>query len=192
MHHRGGPSGLGCWRDRPWGKRWLRRWTGLRSSLTVGLSAVLGGLVLAACDPQRIEQLEEGVATEADVRAQFGEPAATYRDDDGSMTLEFPRQPEGHRNYMITLGADGKMSALRQVLKPEEFAKLRPGLDKLQVRRLLGRPASTQPLPLKQQETWEWRYLGAGNEALLFFVNFDADGRVLDTGSRRDPRQDGG
>lgn len=186
MQHRGGPAGrcrarLGGWA----GWRWRWRWV-------AGLSAVVASLTLAACDPQRIEKLEEGVATEADVRAQFGEPAATYRDDDGSVTLEFPRQPEGHRNYMITLGADGKMSALRQVLKPEEFAKLRPGLDKLQVRRLLGRPASTQPLPLKQQEVWEWRYLSASNEALLFFVNFDADGRVLDTGSRRDPRQDGG
>ena len=36
----------------------------------------LCGLVLAACDVQHIAELEEGVATEADVRARFGEPAA--------------------------------------------------------------------------------------------------------------------
>jgi hypothetical protein len=35
------------------------------------LSFVLG---LVGCDPQRIAELEEGVATEADVRARFGEP----------------------------------------------------------------------------------------------------------------------
>ena len=35
------------------------------------LSVVLG---LVGCDPQRIAELEEGVATETDVRARFGEP----------------------------------------------------------------------------------------------------------------------
>ena len=38
------------------------------------LAAALSTLLLAACDPQRIDALEEGVATEADVRKQFGEP----------------------------------------------------------------------------------------------------------------------
>ncbi len=31
-------------------------------------------LALVGCDQQRIIELEEGVATEADVRAKFGEP----------------------------------------------------------------------------------------------------------------------
>lgn len=36
----------------------------------MGLLSVLLGM--AGCDPQRIAELEEGVATEADVRARFG------------------------------------------------------------------------------------------------------------------------
>lgn len=152
-----------------------------------GLAAlVLCGLLLAACDPQHIAELEEGVATEADVRVRFGEPAARYDEPDGAYTLEYPRQPEGQRNYMITIGTDGKMSALRQVLKPEEFAKVQPGLDRAAVRRLLGRPAATQVYALKQQEVWDWRYL-ADQESMLFSVVFDAEGRVVETASRLDP-----
>ncbi len=82
------------------------------------MASLLGSLLaLVGCDPQKIAKLEEGVATEADVRKQFGEPHATYSEADGSKTFEYSRQPEGQVAYMITIGADGKMSALRQVLK---------------------------------------------------------------------------
>ena len=147
--------------------------------------------LLAACDPQRIAELEEGVATEADVRAKFGEPAAVYTDDNGSRTFEYPRQPAGQVNYMITVGPDGRMSALRQVLKPANFAKVLAGWDKAQVRRLLGRPAKTQSYALKQIEVWDWRFAD-GNEAKLFSVTFDNDGRVTGTGTAIDEVIGGG
>ena len=108
---------------------------------SVILNALVMGvclLLLAGCDPQRISELEEGVATEADVRARFGEPAAVYTDDSGARTFEYPRQPAGQVNYMITIGADGKMSALRRVLEPANFAKAVPGLDSARP----GRPVS--------------------------------------------------
>lgn len=156
-----------------------RRW-----GWTVALAAAL---LAAGCDQQRIEKLEEGVATEADVRRQFGEPAATYTEADGSRTLEFPRQPEGQSNYMITIGTDGKMSALRQVVRPDIFAKVRPGLDKAEVRRLLGRPARTQVFELKQEEAWDWRYHAEG-ENRLFVVLFDLSGKVTGTQTLLDPK----
>jgi hypothetical protein len=151
-----------------------------------GLLAGAAVWMLVACDPRHIAELEEGVATEADVRARFGEPVARYDEPDGAQTLEYPRQPEGQRNYMITIGPDGRMSALRQVLKPEEFSKVRSGLEQAAVRRLLGRPAATQVYALKQLEVWEWRYLD-NNQAMLFSVSFGTDGRVVETASRPDP-----
>ena len=62
---------------------------------------------LAACDPQKISELEEGVSTEADVRARFGEPEKTWDGAGGARIFEYNRQPAGARNYMITIGADG-------------------------------------------------------------------------------------
>ena len=145
----------------------------------VAWGLVFAGL-LAGCDPQRISELEEGVATEADVRAKFGEPVAVYNEENGARTFEYPRQPAGQVNYMITVGADGKMSALRQVLKPANFVKVEPGWDKAQVRRLLGLPAKTMRYEQKNEEIWDWRYAD-GQEGKLFSVTFDRDGRVTST-----------
>jgi len=151
------------------------------------LAAVTAVAALGGCDVQKIEKLEEGIATEADVRAQFGEPAAVYTEADGARTFEYPRQPEGQRNYMITIGSDGKMSALRQVLAPATFAKVTPGLDKAQVRRLLGRPGKTQVYALKNEEVWDWRYLDSA-ENKLFSVTFDTNGVVVNANSMADTR----
>ena len=152
----------------------------------LALGLALSGL-LAACDPQRISELEEGVATEADVRARFGEPVAIYTEENGARTFEYPRQPAGQVNYMITVGTDGKMSALRQVLKPSNFAKVEPGWDKAQVRRLLGLPAKAMRYELKREEIWDWRFAD-GQEAKMFSVTFDRDGRVTSTGYTVDPQ----
>ncbi|MDP1693149.1 MAG: outer membrane protein assembly factor BamE [Burkholderiaceae bacterium] len=143
---------------------------------------------LAGCDRQRIARLEEGVATEADVKRAFGEPKAVFDEPDGGRTFEYPRQPEGQTNYFITIAADGRMTALRQVLKPSEFAKVSPGLDKAEVRRLLGRPAQTQRFGLKpDEELWEWRWLD-GQQARLFNVTFGRDEKVLKAASSDDMR----
>ena len=160
----------------------------MRKRLGVWL-LVLSALMMAyGCDQKKIAELEEGVATEADVRAKFGEPAAVYNEDKGARTFEYPRQPEGQVNYMITIGADGKMSALRQVVKETTFAKVVPGMDKTQLRRLLGRPAKTQMYELKQEEVWDWRYRHENNESRLFSVTMDKNGVVLSTATALDPR----
>lgn len=152
------------------------------------LAAVsMAGLLLLACDPQRIDALEEGVATEADVRKQFGEPEQIWDAPGGARTFEYARQPAGHRNYMITIGADGKMSALRQVLTPENFAKVQPGMMMEDVRKMLGKPRRITPYDLKREVVYDWRYLNPPNESMLFEVTFSRDYRVLRTGSRPDP-----
>jgi outer membrane protein assembly factor BamE (lipoprotein component of BamABCDE complex) len=145
---------------------------------------------LAGCDPQKIAELEEGVATEADVRARFGEPVAVYAEADGARTFEYPRQPMGQRNYMITIAPDGRMSALRQVLTPGNFAKVVPGMDQAQVRRLLGCPARTQTYALQPNQDWDWRFLD-GAEAKVFTASFDRDGRVVSTLTAADPERNG-
>ena len=151
--------------------------------MCLAASLALGGL--AGCDPKRIAELEEGVATEADVRGKFGTPAAVYDDDGGARTFEYPRQPAGQVNYMITIGTDGKMSALRQVIKPANFAKIEPGWSRAQVRRLLGLPAKMQTFELKREEVWDWRFAD-NQENKLFSVTFDRDGRVTSTSTTLD------
>ena len=148
----------------------------------LALAAAAFSLVaLAGCDAQRISELQPGVSTEADVRDRFGAPENVWEEPGGARTFEYNRQPAGQVNYMITIGPDGRMTALRQVLTPETFARVSPGMRMDEVRRLLGKPAKTTPYELKK-ETWvDWRYLEAPNQAKVFTVVHGPDHVVLRT-----------
>jgi hypothetical protein len=165
-----------------------------KAVLAISLLSAL--LSVVGCDQQRVAELEEGVATEADVRARFGEPEKVWDASDmastrlpsaagaaGSKTFEYDRQPQGNVNYMITIGPDGKMSALRQVLTPQNFAKVLPGMPMETVRKMLGRPMKVTPFALSQTTHYDWRYLDPPNTAMIFTVVFDNDLKVVNTGS---------
>ena len=159
---------------------WLAAWCGIVA------------LAMAACDPQRVSKLEEGVSTEAEVRQQFGEPVTVTVEADGTRTMEYPRQPEGWTNYVIQIGPDGKMSSLRQLLADDNFARVQPGMDKLQVRKLLGRHAKATPYALKNEEHWDWRYRPDPNTSRIFTAVFGPEGKVLRTEKSDDPRDTSG
>lgn len=135
--------------------------------------------------------LEEGVATESDVRRQFGEPEAVWEGAGGERIFEYDRQPAGQRNYMIGIGPDGKMTSLRQVLHAGNFAKIQPGMPMEAVRRTLGRPGKQTPFPLKGETAWDWRYIQPPNTPMVFTVWFDRDWRVARSGSAADPDAEG-
>ncbi len=152
------------------------------------LLAPLGVLAaLAGCDQQAIDELEEGVATEADVVRRFGQPERVWDEPGGARTLEYNRQPEGVRNYMITIGPDGRMSVLRQVLTPANFARVQPGMPAQDVRRLLGKPAARVPYELKRETVWTWKFLEPPSAKKAFHVVFDPEGRVLRAEVGTDP-----
>ena len=51
------------------------------------LAAAFCLLALAACDPQRISELQPGVSTEADVRDRFGAPENVWDEPGGARTF---------------------------------------------------------------------------------------------------------
>lgn len=155
---------------------------------TQHLLALVAATLLAGCDAQRVEKLEEGVATEVQVRQQFGEPVTVTVEADGTRTLEYPRQPEGSTNYVIQIGPDGKMSSLRQLLTPDNFTRVSPGMGPLEVRKLLGRPAVMRRLDLKNEDVWEWRFKQGGQQAMVFSATFDGSGKVVGTATVDDTR----
>lgn len=152
-------------------------------------------LSLIGCDPQRIAELEEGVSTEADVRSKFGEPEKIWegvQDGKPVKIFEYNRQPMGHKNYMISIGADSKMVALRQVLNADNFAKVLPGMMMEDVRKMLGKPMKITPYALKKETHYDWRWLDGTNtsDSKVFTVIFNPDMRVLSSASARDPDLD--
>lgn len=164
----------------------------LRKPLVGLLLALLLGL--AACDQQAISELEEGVSTEADVREKFGPPEAVWDGPDGAQVYEYNRQPAGYQNWQITIGPDGKMAALRQVLNPRTFALVQPGMPMEDVRRLLGKPMKITAYELKREVHYDWRWRDGPNESdsQVFTVIFSPDLRVISTMSVRDPDLDRG
>lgn len=153
---------------------------------------LLGAVLLTACDQRAISELEEGVSTEADVREKFGPPEAVWDGSDGAQIYEYNRQPEGYQNYQITIGPDGKMAALRQVLNPRTFAEIKPGMAMEDVRKLLGKPMKVTEYALKKEVHYDWRWRDGPNESdsQVFTVIFSPDLRVISTGSVRDPALD--
>jgi hypothetical protein len=149
---------------------------------------LVAALGLAACDSKNIGELEEGVSTEADVRARFGQPENIWEAPGaaGSRVFEYNRQPAGQKNYMITIGPDSKMSALRQVLTPENFARVKPGMMMEDLRKLLGKPAKVTPYALKRETEWEWRWVQPPNSPMVFTATLDDDQRVARSGSSPD------
>jgi hypothetical protein len=162
-------------------RAWLRA---LRALLAVPLLAAW----MAGCEPQRAEMLAEDVSTEEDVRRMFGEPKTVTVGADGTRTLEYPRQPEGYANYIMVIGTNGKLSSLRQLLNPDNFAKVTPGLDREAVRRILGPHARERRFELKKETLVEWRFRD-GQEAKIFGVTFGPDGLVTGTAITADQRE---
>ncbi|MBK6367284.1 MAG: outer membrane protein assembly factor BamE [Polaromonas sp.] len=163
----------------------------LFSKFCLVLFIASGTWVLSACDNQRIAELEEGVATEADVRIKFGEPEKIWDGADGARIFEYNRQPAGAKNYMITIGTDGKMSSLKQVLTSANFAKIEIGMPMETVRKMLGKPMKITPYELKKTWHYDWRYLEgvSPSEAQIFTVVFDSNMYVISKGSSPDPAQ---
>jgi len=159
-----------------------------RKGWGIGMAAALLAtvLALAACDSRNISELEEGVSTEADVRARFGEPENIWDGPNRGRIFEYNRQPQGQKNYMITIGTDGKMSALRQVLTPENFARVQPGMMMEDLRKMLGKPAKVTPYALRRETEWEWRWVQPPNSSMVFTATLNDDQRVVRSGSSPD------
>lgn len=149
---------------------------------------LLAAMALGGCDPQRIGELEEGVATEADVRAKFGEPEKVWDGPGGTRIFEYNRQSQGQRNYMISIGPDGCMSALRQVLTPANFARVQPGMPMEDVRRMLGKPAKVTTYDLKKETAWDWRFIQPPNQPMVFTAWLNPDQYVVRTAITPDPQ----
>ena len=144
-------------------------------------------LLLQGCDNERITTTEEGFTTENEVYAKWGQPENVWDGPDGERILEYNRQPQGVVNYMISVGPDGKVSALRQVLTRVNFDKVQPGMMMEDVRRMLGTPAKQTTYPIKGETVYIWRFREGNALSNQFVVTFDRDLRVLSTAITDDP-----
>ena len=153
-------------------------------------AGILSGLMAAlqpACDMVNLDKLKPGVTTMAQTREIMGPPAMEWQDADGSVTWEYPRTPEGIVNYMIDFSSNQILREVRQVLTEANFARVKEGMTREQIRRLLGKPASEQFFSLKQEFVWDWKTKTESSSNYFFDVYFDTEGHVTRTGTHFKP-----
>ena len=80
---------------------------------------------------------------------------------------------------MVTLGPDRAVREVRQVLSDETISKLRVGMPRDEVRRLLGRPRDIGFSDLNDEEIWSWRYREWGVRNMELYAQFDRPTVVL-------------
>lgn len=143
------------------------------------LSAVAAMLLAFGCDRQGrpidefgLDRLARGVSSEGDVRAIMGAPETVWEEDDGTRMLQYPKGPEGPRTWEFLIDSSGKLKDYQQILTEERFSRIKPGMGKEEVRRILGKPRSIVQFKLKNEEVWDWLYQAA-TAPRLFNVHFD-------------------
>lgn len=156
------------------------------SKMLTSTVAAIGAALLPACDLINLPEIRPGQTTATEVRARLGNPGFEFDNDDGSVTWEYSRQPNGTTCYMITISRDQIVEKMEQVLNDTNYGKVRDGMSRDQIRRLLGMPASTAVFRNLGEDIWEWRIEGMPPiEETYFMVHFDLTTGGVKRTSRR-------
>jgi hypothetical protein len=137
--------------------------------------ALLSIALLAGCASYSGSGLKPGESRLEDVQALMGQPTLRWQDPDGSVQLAYPRGPFGFHTYMVTLAPNGRLQSIANVLEEGSFARIRAGMDKEQVLRVLGPPDYSRSVYFKARDelVWDWRYCQIFGNAARFLVLFD-------------------
>lgn len=140
--------------------------------------------LLAACAAQ---PFVPGKSTRDEVLRAWGVPAMRWAEPDGGERLAYPMGPMGYDTYMVTLGPEGKVRRVANVLVEEEFAQVRAGESKEDILRRFGPPFWVETYPQRHELVWEWRYCDVWTYPARFDVLFDTStGLVRSTLTQRE------
>ena len=115
------------------------------------------------------------------VVASYGTPTRVVPLSSGTR-LQYSRQPAGQSVVVVDLGADGKVMAVREVMKLQEFLKIEPGTwTREDVEREFGPPARVDGVASWRGDIMNYRWRD-GLQDMYFWVYLDASNRVQRTG----------
>jgi hypothetical protein len=149
------------------------------------LALALAAFLAAACASYGGSSLRPGVSTQAEVLQVMGEPALRFTEADGSKVLFYPRGPLGTQTFRVTVGPDGVVRSIEGVLNDDVFNRIRPGLTKDEVLRMIGPPRETMTFERLGHEAWDYKYVDTWGYDAIFSVTFDREGRVVSKISAR-------
>jgi hypothetical protein len=150
------------------------------ASLGLTILALLGG-----CASYSGGGLKPGVATETEVRAVMGEPAAMWETPVGS-AWAYPRGPLGVETFLVRFDTDGKLALIEQVLDEEHFAQIKADMTQDDVLHVIGPPFQIMTFPNMNEVTWDYRFRDLWGYSSILSAIFDESGRVKRTFSQRE------
>ncbi len=160
------------------------------SKLAQSMGAGAGAVVLGGCITMGPGSATPGMTLD-EARRVYGAPTGTYHFRDGGSRLEYATTPLGKVTYMLDFDAAGRLVRSRQVLTEDDFADIKPGMSKDDVRLRLGPPTEYLRIPRQHLVVWNWRY--AGGDCTWFQASIgDEDGKVTEAGVSQDPICDHG
>lgn len=92
------------------------------------------------------------------VEARVGAPGAVWKNSDGSEVWEYPQGFYAVQTFMVAFDSYHAVREVREVLNESYFSRIRPGMSREDVRRLIGKPREIWYFPARDEETWTWRY----------------------------------
>ena len=135
-------------------------------------------LALATAGCANLSPVSSGMPAQQ-VQAKLGAPGTVWKNADGTEVWEYPYGPLGRQTYMVTVGADRAVREVHQVLSEEYFSKVRAGMSRDEVRRLLGTPGEVATFDARGEEVWSWRYFE--QNPMFFNVLFDRSAGTVRT-----------
>jgi len=124
----------------------------------------------------------------AEARQALVGPSGEYPLPGGGTRLEFRQGSFGRETYMLDFDASGRLVANRQVLTPQTFATIQPGMTQDDVLVRIGRPAFVFPIGWQQSQVWNYRFGGLDGDCVVFQVSISNSTRtVTEAGPNTDP-----
>jgi hypothetical protein len=148
----------------------------LRAALFLPLALFTGGCA-------NFSALPAG-APAHEVTTRVGTPGTVWKNADGSETWEYPLGPSGVQTFMIDIAPDQTVRQVRQVLSEPYLSKVRAGMSRVEVQKLLGKPKEVWYFPSLDEEVWIWRYQDV--RYMFFDVYFDRTQGTVKTALRLD------
>lgn len=107
------------------------------------------------------------------VQAAHGTPSGVWKNPDGSEVWEYPLGPLGTETYMVSFDPDHRVREVRQVLDEETISKLKIGMSRDEVRRMIGKPREIGFADRTNEEIWSWLYREWKVRKMELYVQFD-------------------
>ncbi len=147
----------------------------VRGLAMIGVAAVLAGCATSYAPSEAMVGL-----TREEVIARLGSPDPLPADIGSATRLDFPRGPFGKHTYSAAFDPAGRVTGFRQLLREENFAKIKPGMSTDDVIDLVG--VSRERFGLARNRGYVWNYRFITPFCQWFQVEFTKENEVRSTG----------